>query len=235
MKVNTKQILFFSLIILLSQSLENKKSNLTKKIEKSLFKMKTKEKAIEYEDKNLIVNGGFENPKVSVFFVYNNDIEGWKGNSIEIGKGSIYNKNFSGQVTELDASNNTSIKQILKFNESKRCKLQFEYGANVNANLDSCGIQIKFNDAIIFNEFPTFYTKNKVLLEVTTRVGNNTLELIGTGISDSYGAIVDNIQLYCVPDIYDYTKNPPTLIKTEIKSGCGNNITIQPISKSTTS
>jgi hypothetical protein len=35
---------------------------------------------------------------------------------------------------------------------------------------------------------------------VTASAGNNTISLVGTGIQDTYGAIVDDVQLNGVPD-----------------------------------
>ena len=67
------------------------------------------------EQKNYIVNGDFSQPDVgNGWKIFTNGIPGWKGNSIEIGRGSIYNPKWASptrRVCELDVKENVSITQ----------------------------------------------------------------------------------------------------------------------------
>ena len=61
--------------------------------------------------RNIVVNGGFEQPCTQGGWKYFNNIPGWKGDEIEIGAGKIYNSNWNSQVCELDGSRNDVFSQ----------------------------------------------------------------------------------------------------------------------------
>lgn len=54
-------------------------------------------------DKNLVINGGFENPPQYGYWNIYDGIEEWKGSHIEIGNGKLYNRRWNSQVCELDS------------------------------------------------------------------------------------------------------------------------------------
>lgn len=65
---------------------------------------------------NLIVNGDFELPPMNKGWKFVSNPPGWKGDSIEIGHGPIYNQGWKTQVCELDAKSNYEMTQTIGIN-----------------------------------------------------------------------------------------------------------------------
>lgn len=75
------------------------------------------------DQRNLIINSGFENPKIKDKWVgYAGGVEGWICTYMEIGNGPIYNKRWNSQVCELDAASNSIVTQIVNINQDQWCR-----------------------------------------------------------------------------------------------------------------
>ena len=65
---------------------------------------------------DIVVNGGFSHPNVYGSWDLFDDIKGWYGQQIEVGRGSIYNSQWGhSQVVELDGNSNFAITQYYHF------------------------------------------------------------------------------------------------------------------------
>ena len=71
--------------------------------------------------KNIVVNGGFENPCLGRGWKIFNDIPGWWGNGFEVGSGHLYNCGWKNQVVELDGRTNAHLTQKWTFNNNYQC------------------------------------------------------------------------------------------------------------------
>ena len=76
-------------------------------------------KLVRYGTKvNICVNGDFEKPILKKKWKIFNKIPGWSGEGIEIGRGTIYNKDWTSQVVELDSNKNSEITQNWTFDSN---------------------------------------------------------------------------------------------------------------------
>ena len=64
---------------------------------------------------DIVVNGGFEEPNQNGGYTITNNIPGWSGVGIEIGKGSIYNCRWTSQVIELAGHRSYDLTQRWRF------------------------------------------------------------------------------------------------------------------------
>jgi len=156
-------------------------------------------------DKNLLVNGGFENPSTNGGWTTRRSIEGWtgQGNNIEFGRGGIYNRRWNSQVVELDSSSNYALVQTVTLDDrldiprplNNNFNLSFEFAAREGVGLDSNKGEIYWNGNLIYSINPSDYGRYKVNLQVQAVPGRNSIRVKGTGKSDSYGLTVDNFSL----------------------------------------
>ena len=65
---------------------------------------------------DLAINGGFEQPDQKGKWNVYDEIPGWKGKGIEIGRGTIYNKAWTSQICELDGHKHGYLSQQWDFN-----------------------------------------------------------------------------------------------------------------------
>ena len=65
--------------------------------------------------------------------------------------------------------------------------------------------KVVFNGKLVKDFLPKDYKIHKETLKLKGRNGKNTINFIGTGVSDSYGSQVDNIKL--LKNGKDYIKN----------------------------
>lgn len=73
--------------------------------------------------------------------------------------------------------------------------LKLQYACRKDVPLESCLADIVWNNKIVLSIVPVDYAVKTYSLLVTVKPGQNTLQIEGAGISDSYGLIVDNVQL----------------------------------------
>lgn len=153
---------------------------------------------------DLIVNGGFEEPKISGSWTILSQpsINGWtsSNNQFEIGHGYTYFTNWVPQDTqavELDGNTNYAITQKINLTKSQAsggCQLQFEFGSRTGD--DSSDMTVKFNGG----SFKIHYNdklQRRFFVYVAAKEGENVLTFEGAGPSNSYGAVLDNVKLNC--------------------------------------
>lgn len=153
---------------------------------------------------NLITNGSFEthdafNGSWNYFYgTPGNTVTGWSsvGGPIEVGTAATYG--VTGQdgqdVMELDSTVNVTVNQGLGTDGSSYT-LSFLYAARAGVNPLSDTFEVAWNGVTVgtFNPTSTVMTLASIL--VTGTGGTDTLSFIGTGTSDSYGALIDDVQL----------------------------------------
>lgn len=159
-------------------------------------------------DANLIVNGSFENPAQSSWGLYD-DINGWTsggGNPIEIGLGEIYGvSGFHGSnVLELDSTGNATVSQDVTITQAGTYQLSFLAALRAGVDASSQGFRLAFGNLLAFIAPPpasTVMTPYVFSINVAAP-GTYTLSFTGTGTSDSYGTVIDNVQMNrnAVPD-----------------------------------
>ncbi len=158
---------------------------------------------------NLITNGGFETTPAELpgsgWTIYSN-IDGWSsgaGPGIEIGLGGIYGvMGFEGSnVLELDSTANATVSQGVLVPTDGTYQLSFLAALRSSVAQDSGTFDVLWNNVLLASFSPTTAAMTLYKISVIASGGANTLSFVGTGTSDSYGAIVDNVQMLAsVPD-----------------------------------
>jgi len=162
--------------------------------------------SISHAAMNLIVNGSFEEPTAfgpGQWTLYNS-IPGWtpvNGQQIEIGYGGVYGvSGYDGNnVMEMDSRGNVVVDQIVG-TAGGSYVLSFLYAQRAGVSPTSGSFEVWWNGSFLASFAPT---TTAMALYSTTVTGAllNTLEFRGTGTSDSYGAILDDVQLFAaVPE-----------------------------------
>ena len=149
---------------------------------------------------NLIVNGSFETPNTGTGWgIYANDkVGGWfaEQNSMEVGAATVYGVTgqTGKQVLEMDATGNAKVSQnVNTLKTSYTITLDAAMRKNIAAS--SCTLSILWNDVVIANIAPTSTAMASFSYTVQGTGKMDKLSLLGTGKSDSYGGLVDNVQL----------------------------------------
>jgi hypothetical protein len=78
---------------------------------------------------------------------------------------------------------------------SNQFTLTFQYLCRPNVAFQSCEGEVLWNNVILFSVVPADYVWHTLTLTVTAVKGQNSLQFVGAGISDSYGLLIDNVQL----------------------------------------
>ena len=161
---------------------------------------------------NSIVNGSFEDPfcggstpcspggNWGLF----ESIPGWTSpvGVIEIGAASVYGitGHHGNQVLELDATGNATVAQVVA--GTGTYTLSFLYADRVGGLVES--FDVFWNGGLVASLFTPPNPPGGVMSPFSTTVvatgAFNTLEFRGTGVSDSFGALIDDVQLNSVPD-----------------------------------
>ena len=171
---------------------------------------------------DLIVNGSFETADLSTpsagggsagqwnyFYNGSNPLYGWTSSDnntpLEVGLGSIYGvTGYDGNnVMELDSTVNVAVDQSL-VTAGGTYQLSFLYALRSGVDPSSGTMSVVW-DGIPITLTPTSSAMTLYTATVTGASGNNTLEFDGTGTSDSYGAILDNVSLNAVAPVPEPT------------------------------
>lgn len=158
-------------------------------------------------DANLIVNGSFEDPVQSSWSLYD-DINGWTsggGEPIEIGLGEIYGVTgfHENNVLELDSNGNATVSQNVTIAQAGIYQLSFLAALRAGVEETSQGFNVAFGDLLAFGATPFSTVMSPYLFNINVVTpGTYTLSFTGTGDSDSFGTLIDNVQLNAngVPD-----------------------------------
>lgn len=155
---------------------------------------------------NLVVNGSFETPYQGGSWGLNNPILGWSdvsgysAPSLETGAGGIYGvTGFDGiQVMELDSTHNVVAEQTIG-SFSGTLTLSFLYAQRAGVSPTSGSFDVFWNSSLVGSFAPTSTAMS--LYSTTVSSGAiNTLQFVGTGTQDSYGALIDKVSIDNVPD-----------------------------------
>jgi len=157
---------------------------------------------------NLIVNGSFEQPTVfgpGGWALYSNagDVPGWtavSGYPIEIGNGGVYGVSgyVGNNVMEMDSTGNVKVDQIVATSGGSYT-LSFLYAQRAGVAPASGSFKVFWNGVEVVSLAPTS-TAMLLYSTTVTAAANNTLEFLGTGTQDQYGALLDDVQLAAVPE-----------------------------------
>ena len=79
---------------------------------------------------------------------------------------------------------------------TKHWVLEFQHASREGVIQDSNKFAVEFNGERIKEWNPTDYNIHSEKLDLTSRVGENSIHFIGTGISDGLGQGIDNVKLY---------------------------------------
>jgi hypothetical protein len=134
-----------------------------------------------------------------------------------VGQGSVYNAAWKGQICELDGNHNDIISQTLTFDikynltpnadpatcsntATQSYNLQFDWAPRTNgiSKLESSQANVWFNSDLVASLIPTDADKgvNHFSGNVAFSACINVLSFDGTGVSDSFGITISNVQLF---------------------------------------
>ncbi|MBU1041203.1 MAG: DUF642 domain-containing protein [Proteobacteria bacterium] len=148
---------------------------------------------------NLITNGDFEttpwNLNNGSWTIYST-LQGWNlySGEVEVQKGMFGNSNPTNYV-ELDANKNIRIGQSVNLTTGATYQLSFDY-FNRQQSTTSGSMQVLIGDySYETSALGTQWTTLTTSFVYKGSSPSEILYLLGTGKSDSYGALVDNISL----------------------------------------
>ncbi|MDX2064719.1 MAG: PEP-CTERM sorting domain-containing protein [Fimbriimonadaceae bacterium] len=149
---------------------------------------------------NILINGSFEAPDTNTSWgLFPNDqVGGWfaEENRMEVGAASIYGVTgqTGDQVLELDATGNAKISQNVS-TVVGQYTVSLDAALRRNVAAASGTLSVLWNNVEIGTVSPTAQNLSTYTFMVQGTGGMDKLSLRGSGASDSYGAIVDNIRL----------------------------------------
>jgi hypothetical protein len=149
---------------------------------------------------DLLINGSFESPDTKGGWgAYPNDkVGGWfaEQNTMEVGAASVYGVTgqTGHQVLELDSAGNSKISQNVN-TTTGFYTLTLDAAIRKNVAASSGTFDILWNNVLVASISPTMTSMKSFTFNVKGTGGMDKLSLLGTGKSDSLGAIVDNVQL----------------------------------------
>jgi hypothetical protein len=157
---------------------------------------------------SLITNGSFEEltrafPLGQSWDYFSlGEVTGWVGIGapVEVGAAGVYGvTGFTGNVLELDSTQNALVSQSLAL-PAGTYELSFLSALRNGVASGSGTFGVLWNGALLQSFGPTAPAAQLQTLSVIAIAGTNTLSFFGTGTSDSFGAIIDDVQLTSVPD-----------------------------------
>lgn len=164
---------------------------------------------------NIVVNGSFEqhdpfpNGQWSYFGGNENTLQvpGWSSTSstvpLEVGRADVYGVTLQdgNDVMELDSTQNVAATQVLA-TPGGLLNFSFLYAGRKD-HLSTSTFSVYWNNNWVGDFVPDSTVMTTYSGQLTS-IGNNTLEFRGTGTSDSYGALIDNVNLTPVPEPSTY-------------------------------
>jgi hypothetical protein len=174
---------------------------------------------------NLVVNGSFESVPPNSFteggnkpagdgnwgyFLDGTVPGGWftgggSGDGVlEIGKYSVYGVSQADgeNVMELDTLSNVRAVQVLTA-PNQQLKVSFMYALRAGVDPSSGSLQVTFSGENI-SLSPASTAWQTYTFYANTGNGSDNLRFIGTGTSDTYGAVIDAVSVVAVPEPSTY-------------------------------
>lgn len=78
---------------------------------------------------------------------------------------------------------------------SNQFTLTFQYACRPGVAFQSCLGEVVWNNVIVYSVVPSDYSWHSISVAITVLPGKNSLQFVGAGVSDSYGLLIDNVQL----------------------------------------
>ena len=154
---------------------------------------------------NIVKNGSFEAKSYgSGYSIVANDgvTGGWYAETdfLEIGAASVYGVTGQDgkQVLELDAKKNAKVSQNLTTTKSKY-SVTFSAALRKGKPSSTQGGDLYWNNVKIASFLPTSSNMQSYKFTVVG-TGSDKLSFVGTGTSDSYGSLIDNVSVQAVPE-----------------------------------
>lgn len=162
-----------------------------------------------FANANFIQNGSFEETKQAngSWSVYNS-VNGWQtvsGPGIEIRNNIVGTASHGVNFVELDSHNgvdtNSAMAQTIATSSGGLYELLFDFSARINQPSSTNGISVFWNNVLLADITAIGGSSNNWLTQqfFVTGTGNDTLKFLATGIDDSLGGNIDNVQLNAVP------------------------------------
>ncbi len=176
---------------------------------KKLFVAAALISASSFANANIIQNGSFEdNLQADGSWSVYNSLTGWQTVS---GPGIELRNNVEGAAShgvnfvELDSdyadNTNSAMAQTIATTSGSLYELLFDFSGRVNQPSTTNGISVFWNDTLLADITAIGGSANNWLTQqfFVTGTGNDTLKFLATGIDDSLGGNIDNVQLNAVP------------------------------------
>lgn len=158
---------------------------------------------------NLVRNGSFEDtPQANGSWAVYNSINGWttaSGPGIEIRNNVAGTASNGVNFVELDSHNgsdtNSAMAQSITSSAGSLYELMFDYSPRIYQPANTNGISVFWNDVLLENITGVGGSSNYWLTYnyFVIGTGNDVLKFLATGIDDSLGGNIDNVQLNAVP------------------------------------
>lgn len=155
---------------------------------------------------NILVNGSFETPALaSGTWTTADSMPGWtsaNGAKLEWGWASVYGVTgqTGNQVMELDSYSNVEVYQETLTPGAYVLSFLYARRADVAANSDTDKFEVRWNGNLVASFDPGSTAMTLYSTTVFAAAPPIRLTFLGTGPSNSYGAIIDDVQLNSVPD-----------------------------------
>jgi len=154
---------------------------------------------------NIVTNGSFEAKSYgSGYSIVANDgvTGGWYAEKdfLEIGAASVYGVTGQNgkQVLELDAKANAKVSQKLTTTKSSY-SVTFSAALRKGKPSSTQGGDIYWNDVKVGSFLPTSSAMQTYKFTVVG-TGTDKISFVGTGTSDSFGSLIDNVSVQAVPE-----------------------------------
>ncbi|CCQ09377.1 response regulator receiver domain protein (CheY-like) [Pseudoalteromonas luteoviolacea B = ATCC 29581] len=149
---------------------------------------------------NLVANGSFEqSASFSGKWSLLSDLPGWQrdGAKFEIQTSSlgIIDAQAGSQYLELDSTANYTAHQTIATVVGQKYQLTFYYTPRVKNNNDTNKMTVTWNDQEVITLNGDERGWQKVELTIIATSTTSKIAFTGTGKSDSYGALIDNVSL----------------------------------------
>ena len=149
-------------------------------------------------DKNFILNGDFEDPKLPSgkdHYSYSG-IPHWKTNGKFQLLTGYHGQDMTTQALELDPdANGYAFRQQMTLYQGK-FELKFNYAARTGHPAEESSFYVYFNGVEILKIRPDLHGLTTIVMTVNGRDGPNVLEFVDNGKIKYPGAAVDNVGIY---------------------------------------
>ncbi|KZN63659.1 DUF642 domain-containing protein [Pseudoalteromonas luteoviolacea] len=160
-------------------------------------------------DNNLVSNGSFEQSgNITGTWKLFNELPGWQRSGarfeIQTDRLGLIQPQEGSQYLELDSTSNYSAYQTLATEAGKRYVISFYYSPRVANNAQTNQATVSWNGQVVANLNGTSRGWQHVTVTVTADSTQSTLAFSGSGTSDSYGALLDNVSVTadCVTGLF---------------------------------